>query len=432
MFDVVWLIYGLPLLAIILLFRRRRVRLEDRSAQVLRAAHATGLLEPVSLHPLIDPARCIGCGACVKACPEHDILGMISGRAELVTPADCIGHGACRASCPVDAITLVFGSATRGVDIPLVSPSFESTVPGVFIAGELGGMGLIRNAVEQGCQAVKAIQARGRRRNGLLDLVIIGAGPAGFAAALAAKERGMRYVTLEQDSLGGCVFHYPRGKVVLTQPVELPLVGKIPVTTASKEELLGFWVEVERLVELPIQYGERVDAVESVDGFLCVRSRAADYRTNAVLLAIGRRGTPQRLGVPGEDLSKVVYQLIEPEQYAGRRVLVVGGGDSALEAAAQLSDQVNADVTLSYRGDAFKRAKPRNRERVATAVMNRRLRLLPKSNVVRIGERDVELASEDRRERIPNDAVIVCAGGALPGDFLRRVGIQVETKWGTA
>lgn len=362
----------------------------------------------------------------------HQVLGLVGGKARLVAPADCIGHGACRAACPVDAITLVFGSERRGVDIPLLSPQFESSVPGIFIAGELGGMGLIRNALEQGRQAVEAIRARRSSLRGMLDLVIVGAGPAGFAASLTALSHRMRFVTLEQESLGGCVFQYPRGKLVMTQPARLPLVGKVKLTSTSKEELLDFWRGIERKTGVEIRYRERVDAVERAGAGFIVRTPQAEYRAASVLLAIGRRGTPQKLNVPGEDRPKVVYRLIDPEQYSGQHVLVVGGGDAALEAAAAIGELGTAQVTLSYRGDAFARAKPKNRDRIAAADRAGQVQVLLQSTVKRIEDRFVALAQRERAVDVPNNAVIVSAGGTLPTDFLRRIGIAVETKYGTA
>ena len=190
--SLTYVVYGVPVLVLLLWSVLRRRRFERRSAQIHERMRSA---EPASLHPVIDPARCIGCGSCLKACPEqehHEVLGIIGGRAALMNPADCIGHGACKTACPVEAITLVFGTERRGVDIPLLTPSFETNVPGIFIAGELGGMGLIRNALEQGRQAVEAIRSgRGKREPGdALDLVIVGAGPAGFAASLTAKSNG--------------------------------------------------------------------------------------------------------------------------------------------------------------------------------------------------------------------------------------------------
>jgi thioredoxin reductase/NAD-dependent dihydropyrimidine dehydrogenase PreA subunit len=431
-----YLVYALPLLLIWVIYWMRHRRRDAASAAALADAREAGLIEPASLHPVIDPNRCLGCGACVAACPEqpeHQVLGLIGGKAQLIGPTDCIGHGACKASCPTDAITLVFGTEKRGVTIPVLSPKFETSVPGVYIAGELGGMGLIRNALMQGRQAVESIHANRTAARAALDLVIVGAGPAGFGAAITAKSLGLKYVVLEQESLGGCVFQYPRGKMVMTSPAELPLVGKIRFTNTSKEALLKFWQDVEQRLGLEFNYQERVQAVDALPGGgYVVRSAKAEYRAGNVLLAIGRRGTPRKLGVPGEELPKVVYRLIEPEQYRGQKVLVVGGGDSALEAAASIAEAGAAAVTLSYRGEAFGRAKARNRERVEQAQRSGVLTVLLNSQVRRIDTGAVTVDQQSRLLRIENDAVIVNAGGVLPDEFLRSIGIAVDTKYGTA
>jgi thioredoxin reductase (NADPH) len=261
----------------------------------------------------------------------------------------------------------------------------------------------------------------------------VGAGPAGFSAALTAKSHRMRCVTLEQESLGGAVFQYPRGKLVMTAPADIPLVGKVRFTQTSKEELLAFWKGVEQKTGVQIQYNERVDAIEQEgeNGFI-VRTNKGAYRTVNVLLAIGRRGTPRKLGVPGEELPKVVYRMIDPEQYVGQNVLVVGGGDSALEAAASIAEAGGKSVVLSYRGDAFARAKQRNRERVDAASKSGILRVSFNSNVKRIEPGFVTLDESGNLVDLENHSVIVSAGGVLPTEFLKKVGIEVETKYGAA
>jgi thioredoxin reductase (NADPH) len=433
--SLVYLFYVLPTVLVLGWFMRRRNRLEERSSLAHEETRAAGSQEPASLHPVIDPARCIGCGSCVKACPEepeHHVLGIIGGRAQLVGPGDCIGHGACKAACPVEAISLVFGSERRGADIPVLTPRFETSVPGIFIAGELGGMGLIRNALEQGRQAVEAIQTLRPRGGELLDLVIVGAGPAGFAASLTALSKRMRFVTVEQETLGGCVFQYPRGKLVMTAPATVPMVGKVNLRQTSKEDLLRFWTETERKTGVKINYRERVDDISRQGNGFLVKTTRGTYRTHSVLLAIGRRGTPRKLGVPGEDLPKVVYRLIDPDQYAGQHVLVVGGGDSALEAAASIAGSAGASVVLSYRGEAFDRAKQRNRERVSDAARTGCMKVMLNSNVRQIAPDSVAIEHVGGLLNVRNDTVIVNAGGVLPSDFLRRIGIHVETKYGTA
>jgi thioredoxin reductase/Pyruvate/2-oxoacid:ferredoxin oxidoreductase delta subunit len=430
-------VYLLALVVILYSFLLAKRKGEMRSRAVKQAAIDAGLTEPTSLHPIIDPVLCLGCGTCSFACPEKDVLGVVSGKAELIDPSHCIGHGACRAACPVDAISLVFGTEKRGVDIPHVNPTFETNVPGIYIAGELGGMGLIRNAIEQGRQAMTSVESSISGTDGgpreLLDVVIVGAGPAGFSASLAAKKSGLRAVTLEQETLGGTVAHYPRGKLVMTAPAELPLYGKVKLTRTTKEELLALWQDVEAQTGVQINYLERVDEIRSLDQGFEVVTPKATYATRAVLLALGRRGTPRKLGVPGEDRSKVVYSLIDAEQYRGQRVLVVGGGDSALEAALSLSEQPNTKVTLSYRGEAFGRAKQQNRDRVQDAADKGQLDVFLQSNVKDIqGDRVSIGVDGGSYHDIENDAVIISAGGILPTKFLKDIGITVEMKHGTA
>jgi thioredoxin reductase (NADPH) len=428
-------IYGLLLVAISVVYMRRQRRMHARFVTIREEAVSSGMTEPASLHPLIDPALCLGCGACVTACPEtshHDVLGLIDGKAVLIGPTECIGHGACKTACPFDAITLVFGTERRGLDIPVLKPTFESNVPGIYVAGELGGMGLIKNALVQGQQALEAIAKAGVKRAGALDVLIVGAGPAGLAASLAAKKMGLSYQTVEQDSLGGAVFQYPRGKLVMTAPVELPIVGKVQFRNTSKEELLKFWTQASKGNGLKISYQERVETVENKDGVFHVKTSTQKHVASTILLGIGRRGTPRKLGVPGEELPKVVYRLIDPEQYRGQKVIVVGGGDSALEAAASIAELGDTAVILSYRGEAFQRAKQKNRQRVDAASASGQLKVLLSSQIREIRPDEVLMKHSGQELKVANDAVIVSAGGILPNDFLKSIGIVVETKFGTA
>ena len=430
-------LYLIPVLGIVIWYWRRHERLERQSMAALKAATEAGMLEPPTLHPEIDHKLCIGCKSCVAACPEQDahaVLGMIRKKAWLVGPSDCIGHGACKTACPADAIKLVFGTATRGIDIPVIKPNFETDVPGVFIAGELGGMGLIRNAVEQGRQAMQSITKLLKAgHNNQHDLVIVGAGPAGLTATLAAKEGDLKSVTVEQEELGGTVAHFPRRKLVMTQPAVLPIVGKMRFKEVQKEDLIDYWRDVEKKTGIEINYSERVDSIEpSPEGTgYTVKTNQSSYDTRAVLLTIGRRGSPRQLGVPGEELPKVAYRLIDAEQYQNQNVLVVGGGDSALEAATSIAAEPGTTVTLSYRSGAFSRAKPKNRDKVEAMSADGRLRVLFNSNVKEIRADSVVMQVDEKVGTLKNDSVIVSAGGILPSAFLKTIGIVVETKWGS-
>ncbi|HEY4039643.1 MAG TPA: NAD(P)-binding domain-containing protein [Burkholderiaceae bacterium] len=425
-----WLIYCIPAVWAVALYLRRFHQRNLEHEEALQASLEAGLMEPPSLHPIVDPTRCIGSSSCVKACPE-DALGIINNKAALINAAHCIGHGACLPACPVDAIRLVFGTEKRGVDIPHVNPNFESNVPGIFIAGELGGMGLIRKCAEQGRQSMEAIRAVIKPGTHEYDVVIVGAGPAGIAAGLGAIQAKIKYKLIEQEeSLGGAVFHYPRNKIAMTAPVKLPIIGKVKMTEISKEKLLEFWNAVVKKTGLEIAFRERMEAIEKTEEGFIVKTQGGTYRTSAVLLAIGRRGTPRKLNVPGEESSKVVYRLIDPEQYKGQRVLVVGGGDSALEAAVSIAEQKGARVTLSYRSEAFSRVKEKNRSALKEAEGSGRLRVMLKSSPTAIKTDRVTLKLEDKSVDIRNDAVIVCAGGELPTPLLKKIGVMFETKRG--
>ncbi|MEY4763655.1 MAG: hypothetical protein RI907_328 [Pseudomonadota bacterium] len=430
MLDNIW-IYLLVAVLSFAIYLGTRKRREQASIAAHEESVAQGMNEPPSLHPVVDPVRCIGSGGCAHACPEG-ALGVVAGKAVLINGAACIGHGACLVACPVEAIKLVFGTERRGIDIPSVSQEFESNVPGVFIAGELGGMGLIRKAAQQGKQAIESIAKR-KEGEADHDVVIVGAGPAGISAGLSSIEKKLRYRLIEQeDSLGGAVYHYPRHKIAMTAPVQLALVGKVRMGEIQKERLLEFWHGVVKKTGLQIHYNERMEAIERRGETFVVKTNQGELHTRSVLLAIGRRGSPRKLEVPGEETPKVVYRLVDAEQYKGQHVLVVGGGDSALEAAIALAEQPGTTVTLSYRSEAFSRVKEPNRRRVQELSDAGQLNVMLKSTVKRIDEKEALMKTEAGEQTLPNDWVVVCAGGVLPTPLLQKVGIEFATKFGTA
>lgn len=424
-------LYGAIIIAVIVLYSRRHVKKVETSTTQLKQSVQSGMAEPPSLHPIFDPVRCIGSGSCATVCPEGAI-GIVKGKGVLINASACIGHGACLAACPFDAIKLVFGTEKRGIDIPNISRDFETNVPGIFIAGELGGMGLIRKAVEQGRQAIQAVRKRGSAV-AAYDVVIVGAGPAGLSAGLSSMHHKLNYKLVEQEeSLGGAVYHYPRQKIAMTAALELDMVGRVDLGEVSKEKLLGFWQGVVEKTGLEIGFRERMESIEKTEDGFVVKTNKGGYVTKSVLLTMGRRGTPRKLGVPGEEAAKVVYRLVDAEQYKGQSVLVVGGGDSALEAAVALSEQPGTQVILSYRSEAFSRVKPKNSGLLDAAQKAGRIQVMLNSGVLEIRAKDVVIEANSQIKAYKNDAVIVCAGGLLPTPLLQKIGIRFESKFGTA
>lgn len=422
-------------IAILFYFYLRKNKKHSQSTKTkIAKAKELGFHEPVSLHPVVNPDNCIGSGACITACPEHDILGIVNGKATIINASRCVGHGACFHACPVQAITLCIGTEKRGVELPHISEEYETTIPGIYIAGELGGMGLIKNAVEQGKLAVSYLEPKLKNRgNANYDVVIVGAGPAGISASLEATKRKLKFVALEQDSLGGTVFNFPRAKVVMTSPMDLPLYGKVKLTETSKSELLEIWNNVLSINHITINEQEKVEKIESQGNILIVQTAKNHYTTKSVLLAIGRRGSPRKLGVPGEEKEKVAYRLLEPEMIHNQKILVVGGGDSAIESALLLADE-NNKVTLSYRSDSFARLKPKNDEKINNASRSGKVKVILKSEVTEILDNSVILKVADSVDPkvIENDLVYIFAGGILPTKFLEEIGIRITKKFGEA
>ncbi len=432
------IIYGITFLLCGIAVYYYLKKLKEESQRVkkkIEQAKEDGLHEPVSLHPVIDLNTCIKSAACVTACPEKDILGIVDGIATLIQSSNCVGHGACFHACPVEAISLVIGTAKRGVDLPHVNEKYETNVGGVYIAGELGGMGLIKNSVEQGRSAVENIaKLKTKRGEAEYDLIIIGAGPAGIAGSLMAKKYGLKFLTVEQDTLGGTVYTFPRAKIVMTAPMDLPLYGKVKLYDTSKGELLKIWEDALGKNDIVIQEKTKVEEIKPVNGtqghFLLRTNLGIDYTAKNVLLAIGRQGSPRKLNIPGEVSEKVAYRLLEPELVHDKKVVVVGGGDSAVEAALSLMDE--NEVILSYRKDKFSRIKPKNREKILAAIEGNQLRMIYNSNLIRINPNNVLIQIDGQEEilSILNDQVYIFAGGELPTQFLQKAGVEITKRFG--
>ena len=429
------LVYSLAIiicLVVIWIYLRKQKRNSKEVEEKINKAKQEGIHEPVSLHPVVDGNRCIQTGACIAACPEKDILGIQNGKATTINASHCIGHGACFHACPTQAITLCIGTEKRGVELPHVGQTFETNIPGIFIAGELGGMGLIKNAVEQGRQAVENIVKTGKKQHQAeFDLIVVGAGPAGISASLCAKKHQLKCLTLEQDTLGGTVFSFPRSKIVMTSPMDLPLYGKLKLFETSKPELLDLWHDVMKKNNISVKENSKVETIVSENGHFRVETMSGEKYTSCfVLLAIGRRGTPRKLNIPGEELEKVAYRLLEPELISEKKVMVVGGGDSAIESALLLAEQNK--VILSYRSDAFSRIKPKNKTRITEAIQQGLVDVRLGTNLVSIEKYKVTLASGEEKVLLDNDLVYIFAGGELPTQFLMKIGLKITKKFGEA
>ena len=418
-------------LLVMLPFARAQRRRERASSAAAQRAHDYGLHEPVTMHPMIDPMRCICTSNCVAVCPE-EVIGIRDGRAVAIAAGSCIGHGLCERSCPMDAIQLVYGTEKRGVELPRLRENFETNVPGLHIVGELGGMGLIGNAFEQGSQCVRWIARHKSRHDADFDIVIVGCGPAGLSAALHAREHGLRYLALEREDVGGTVRHYPRNKVVMTRPVKVPGFGKLDFQEISKEELISLWEQIVERTSLEVETGRRVERVErrTPESFV-IATDVAEWSAHKVVLAIGRRGIPRKLGVPGEAATHVAYALREPEIFRDQSIVIVGGGDSAVEAALALSAQPGNRVVISYRGAAFSRIKEKNRSALTAAISEGVVKVIYESQVTEILHDHVRLATVNGRLTIPAERVFVFAGGELPSRFLKQCGIEIDVKFGS-
>jgi putative YpdA family bacillithiol system oxidoreductase len=397
--------------------------------------------------PVINATLCIGCGACVDACPETGTLELAGGKAILAHAERCVGHAKCVEVCPTQSIILAFDGVLRTLRVPLVKENFETNVSGLYIIGELGGMGLIKTAVNEGRMVIERVVKEMQNGKGhtpaatpapaetspasaaeIADVLIVGAGPAGLSAALTAHQQGMNYLTLEQGEIAQTIRHYPRHKFLMAEPIDIPLYGPLYVADGTKEGLLSVWETIISNTGVRIQTNTRVERIKKNGTCFHVETSKGQYSAKRVILALGRRGSPRRLEVTGEDLAKVAYQLIEAESYEGKDILIVGGGDSAIEAAVGLSKAGRNRVTLSYRGQAFERAKDRNQKLLEEAEKAERLKILRNSHVTEVREKSVALDVSGAPAEIPNDYVLVLIGGTPPEEFLRKAGIEIVEK----
>ncbi len=385
--------------------------------------------ESAPLKPAIDISSCIGCGTCVSVCPEN-ALALVNHKAVLPDADLCTSAGKCGTVCPTGALVLVRVGSGRKIQVPFVKENYETNVEGLYIVGELGGMALIKHAVNEGRNVVERIRSNLRPREGIADIIVVGAGPAGLSAALSAKKYNFNTITIEAEELASTIRKYPRNKFVMAEPIDIPLYGNLWVQDSSKEGLLTVWQTIVANTGIEVREHTRCEGVmKQSDGTFAVKTNHGNLISQRVILAIGRRGTPRKLDVPGEDLAKVTYQLYDANDYTNCDVLIVGGGDSAVEAAVGLANQKSNRVSISYRRNKFDRIMPRNREAIDRAISEKRIISYFESNVIRINEKDVVLKLKDGSEKsVPNDYSFLLLGGESPNDFLTQMGVEIVTR----
>ena len=378
------------------------------------------------LRPQIHLDLCLACGTCVHVCP-FNVLEMVDEKAKAVRMDDCTGYAACAAECPPEAIVLIDQGPARTQELPTYDQSLETNVPGLYLAGEVTGKALIKVAINQGRTVVDSIlRNRPQVAAPVYDVIVVGAGPAGASAALAAKEAGLRVLVLEQGSTANTVRNFPRQKFVMAEPVQIPLAGPLWMADGSKESLLQKWQEIIERTGLVVNEEEKVlEVVRQPDGYFGVKSIKSGYLGARVVIAVGRRGSPRKLGVPGEDSTKVAYSLLDAEAYQGKSICIVGGGDSGIEAANGLArEELKNKVFIIHRSADFSAAKPRNQKKIKKSMDSGAVTAFFNAGVLEIGAETVTVKGQGGSFPIPNDFVFVMVGGENPKKFLGQCGIE--------
>ncbi len=422
-----WVLGALLIFAFTIPYLVNWKRKQNQTIDKLNEATRIGTNKALMQHPIIDLSRCIGCGICTKVCPEGEVLGLVGGKAVLINGSKCVGHEVCMESCPVGGIEVGLGDVSSREDIPLLSSELESNLENIYLIGELGGLALIRNAVNQGSRVAKSIQSKLKGSAPSQPIVVVGAGPAGLSCTISLMEMGLPVVLLDQSEPGGTILQYPRRKLVMVQPIEMPGYGEMSNSEYSKEELLEIWDKIFETHSPDFRSGHQLESIEKDGGGYKIRTSAGELTSEYVVLALGRRGTARKLEVPGEDLSKVAYKLMDAETYQNKHILVVGGGDSAVEAAVGLGQQIGNTVTLSYRKSSFARIKTRNDEQIAKAVKNGWISIMYESTVDSIHEEHVIINHHDQTKQVKNDYIFIFAGGIPPFKLMNSIGIQFGT-----
>ena len=405
--------------------------LSARKRHQVQVAPAAVIGPRILVHDINDD-RCTGCDACVAVCPTN-VLDLVSNKSRVLRFQDCIQCEACMFACPTEALVMFpEGTTPPPLKVPEIDDNFQTAIPGQYLIGEVAGKPLVKNAANLGRVVVEHMLTTGMRVGALgrsettVDVVIVGSGPGGLSAALTCVQRGLSYIVLEKEQmLASTINRYPKGKLVMAEPYDTANLSLLPVFDSSKEQLIPIWKELIDRIGVQIRQGESVEqVVRNNDGTFETRTTVATYRSQRVVLSIGTRGKPRTLQVPGENLPKIHSLLDDPDDWAGRAVLVVGGGDSACEAALALAD-AGARVTISYRGKGFNRAAPKNKTAIEQYAAEGRVKAKLGSQVINFDEMSVTLALADgSQKKYPNDATFVLIGADPPVQWLEKMGVR--------
>jgi thioredoxin reductase len=498
---------------VILDTRRNRARVVARAAEPVvvetpeSPAPAPAMLDPDGLpypHPVINVATCIGCHACVDACP-HDVLAIVNGKAAPVALEQCMEDTSCQVECPTVPKSCIVVNTAKKIPprkVPERDPKFMTNVPGIYLIGDVSGVPLIKNAINEGGAVVEHVVEDLRRNqqvNAEYDVAIVGIGPAGLSATALAAQRGLSYVAIEQDQVAATIQQtYQAGKYVYFNPTDQPVRGGIKLDGAGavKEAMIGSWMQTVKSNGLRINEFESCkDIKPSNGGFLVVTEQdktqqRMEYQARRVILAIGNRGTPMRLKVPGEDLTitfapheavmpqfcnkcgarrfgenrfcqecgnkyipkagkshedtKVKYRLSDPNLYAGKHIVVVGAGNSAVETAVDLAARRTEDgaqiagwrdnkVSLIIRSNFKSDIKLANKMMVYECIdeghitphFRQTIKEITPDEVVLMSARERDPKTAAETARIKNDYVFALIGGEKPTRFLESIGVRI-------
>ncbi len=394
-------------------------KLTEKDVARIESHHPSGK----KMYPAINKSICVGCGTCVLTCQKKDTLFILDGKSVLVNPLSCDCCGDCEKACPMGANQLVEYGRKLKVLAPDIDDNFETNIKGIYIIGSLSGAGLIKEAINQGRAVLNKIM-KDVFPDRLPRVLIIGAGPAGLSALLSCRKFGLPATCLEKEQTANTIKNFPKKKLVMAEPVDLPLYGPLWIGLTTREKLLEVWDKILKTTKAPVVTGHKLEAIVRDGDQFVVQASGKEYPCDKIILALGPRGEPRKLGVPGEMLPKVFYSLVDAHEFEDSDVAIVGAGDSALESALALLNQ-RCRITLIVRGDGFPRAKGRNREKIGTALGRDYMRAFFNSSIKEIKPGSVVVSTAEGDREIKNDYVFVMVGGEMPFPLLEKIGIRM-------